>query len=60
MIIFDGFKFKSAVSKEGINILFFDINESSRVYDIIGSSVCEVNSLDINIGQILPSKNEED
>lgn len=51
---FDGIKYKSAVSKEGYNILFFDTIKESRVYDIIGSEVHIVNSIDIDYGKVLP------
>ena len=51
---FDGIKFKSSVSTDGINILFFDTNENTRVYDIIESRVYSVKSIDIDINQVLP------
>jgi arsenate reductase len=56
---YDGIKFKSAVSETGINILLFDVNESTRVYDITGSKVYMVKSLDVDISQVLPMTNEE-
>lgn len=52
---YDGIKFKSAVSNTGTNILLFDVNESSRVYDITGSKVYIVDSLDVNISQLIPA-----
>lgn len=51
---YDGIKYKSAVSNTGTNILFFDVNESSRAYDITGSKVYVVDSLDVNISQLIP------
>ena len=36
---YDGIKFKSSVSATGNNVLLFDVNEKSRVYDITGSKV---------------------
>lgn len=51
---FDGIKFKSAVSAHGYNILFFDTDEETRMYDITQSKVYRVNSLDIHISQVLP------
>ena len=54
---FDGIMYKSAVSEKGIDILLFDINEDSRLYDVTGSKVYAVNSLDIDINQVLPLEN---
>lgn len=51
---FDGIKFRSAVSTTGTNVLLFDVNEESRVYDVKGSKVYEVNALDIDVIQIIP------
>lgn len=51
---FDGIKFKSAVSAHGYNILFFDTDEETQMYDITQSKVYMVNSLDIHISQVLP------
>ncbi|MCI9477140.1 MAG: RES family NAD+ phosphorylase [Emergencia sp.] len=55
---YDGIKFKSAVSEAGTNILFFDVNESTRVYDITSSKVYVVNSLNVDISQAIPVANE--
>lgn len=51
---FDGIKYKSAVSAGGYNVLFFDTNAETRVYDVLDSKVYKVNSIDINISQALP------
>lgn len=51
---FDGILFKSAVSKKGTNVLLFDVNEKSRVYDVIGSKVYAVDAIDVDISQIMP------
>lgn len=51
---FDGIMFKSAVSKKGTNVLLFDVNEKSRVYDVIGSKVYAVDAIDVDISQIMP------
>lgn len=56
---YDGIKFKSAVSETGTNVLLFDVNEESRLYDITGSKIYTVNSLDIGISQVIPIENEE-
>lgn len=49
---FDGIKFKSAVSATGTNVLLFDVDAKTRVYDITGSKVYTVNTLDIDISQV--------
>ncbi len=54
---FDGIKYKSAVSNTGYNILFFDVNESTRVYDITGSKVYSVDSINIKSSQVVPMEN---
>lgn len=51
---YDGIRFKSAVSTTGTNVLFFDVDEKSRVYDITGSKVYVVNSLDVDVSQVIP------
>ena len=51
---YDGIKYKSAVAEQGVNILLFDVDESSRVYDIIGLKVYTVDSLDIGVSRMLP------
>lgn len=51
---FDGIKYKSSVSVDGYNILFFDTQEDTRLYDIIESKVFLVKSLNINIEQVYP------
>lgn len=56
---YDGIKFKSAVSSTGTNVLLFDVDEKSRVYDVIGSKVYVVNSIDIDISQIVPIEDDE-
>lgn len=56
---FDGIKFKSAVSATGTNVLLFDVNAKTRVYDITGSKVYTVNTLDIDISQVMPMENED-
>lgn len=56
---YDGIKFNSAVSETGINVLLFDVNEKTRVYDVIESKVYVVNSIDIAISQIIPIEKEE-
>lgn len=40
-------------------MLLFDVNEESRLYDITGSKIYTVNSLDIGISQVIPIENEE-
>lgn len=56
---YDGIMFKSAVSETGTNVLLFDINENSRVYDVIGSKVYTVDALTVDISQIIPIENEK-
>lgn len=56
---FDGIKFKSAVSATGTNVLLFDVDAKTRVYDITGSKVYTVNTLDIDISQVMPMENED-
>lgn len=51
---FDGIRYKSAVSPDGINLIIFDTNSENKAYKIIESSVYAVNSIDIEFGQILP------
>lgn len=51
---FDGIRYKSAVSETGINVVLFDVNEETRVYDVTGSKVYEVNRLDIDISRQIP------
>ena len=58
-LVFDGIKFKSAVSATGTNVLLFDVNAKTRVYDITGSKVYTVNTLDIDISQVMPMENED-
>lgn len=49
---YDGIIYNSSVAKGGTNILFFDTDEASRVYDIMGSKVYKVDDLNISISQI--------
>lgn len=56
---YDGIKFKSAVSETGTNVVLFDVNEKTRVYDVTGSKVYTVDSLHIDVSQVLPVENEE-
>ena len=56
---YDGIKFKSAVSATGTNVLLFDVDERTRVYDVIGSKVYVVNSLDVEFSQVMPIENAE-
>lgn len=51
---FDGIRFKSAVSEDGINIVLFNVDNSNRVYDIIESRVCCVEHMNIDICQVFP------
>ncbi len=51
---FDGIKYKSSVSVNGYNILFFDTDEKTRLYDIIGSNIYTVNLIDIDFCQEFP------
>lgn len=53
---YDGIKYKSAVSETGSNVLLFDVNEKTRVYDVIGSKIYIVNSLDVDISQVMPGE----
>lgn len=46
---FDGIKFKSAVSATGTNVLLFDVDAKTRVYDITGSKVYTVNTLSLKV-----------
>ena len=48
---FDGIKFKSAVSATGTNVLLFDVDAKTRVYDITGSKVYTVNTLYVASGE---------
>lgn len=51
---FDGIKYKSAVSIDGYNVLFFDTNVETRKYDVIDSKIYTLNSIDIDFSQVLP------
>lgn len=51
---FDGIRYKSAVSPEGINVIIFDTNSVNKPYKITESSIFEVENIDIKFEQILP------
>lgn len=56
---FEGIRYKSAVSPDGINLIIFDTNSEDRAYKIVESSVYAVNNIDIKFGQILPVEFED-
>lgn len=56
---FDGIRYKSAVSPNGINLIIFDTNSENKAYKIVESSVYAVNNIDIEFGQILPVEFED-
>lgn len=47
------------LSATGTNVLLFDVDAKTRVYDITGSKVYTVNTLDIDISQVMPMENED-
>lgn len=51
---FGGIRYKSAVDEDGYNILLFDTSEETRAYDIVGSEIYSVDSLDVKYSQVLP------
>lgn len=51
---FDGIRYKSAVSPEGINVIIFDTNKDDKAYKIIESRVYGVKDMDIKFEQVLP------
>lgn len=51
---FDGIRYKSAVSPEGINVIIFDTNKNDKAYKIVESRVYSVKDMDIKFEQILP------
>ena len=51
---FDGIRYKSAVSLEGINVIIFDTNKDDKAYKIIESRVYGVKDMDIKFEQVFP------
>ncbi len=51
---FDGIRYKSAVSPDGINVILFDTNKDDKAYKIVESRVYVVKDMDIKFEQILP------
>lgn len=51
---FDGIRYKSAVSPNGINVILFDTNKANRAYRIVESRVYSVKDMDIQFEQIIP------
>ncbi len=51
---FDGIRYKSAVSPDGINMIIFDTNGKNKAYKIIESRVYGVTDMDIKFEQMLP------
>lgn len=51
---FDGIRYKSAVSLEGINVIIFDTDKANRAYKIVESRVYNVKNLDIQFEQFVP------
>lgn len=56
---FDGIRYKSAVSPDGINLIIFDTNSEDKGYKICESSVYGVNNIDVEFEQMLPVKVED-
>lgn len=51
---FDGIRYKSAVSPDGVNLIIFDTNSRDRAYEIVESCVYTVDNIDIKFEQIIP------
>lgn len=51
---FDGIRYKSAVSPEGINVIVFGTDKDDRAYKIVESRVYSVKSMDIQYEQMIP------
>lgn len=51
---FDGIRYKSAVSPEGINVIVFDTDRNDRAYKIVESRVYSVKNMDIQYEQMIP------
>lgn len=51
---FDGIKYKSALSPEGINVIIFNTDSADRAYEIVESRVFGVEDIDIKFEQIIP------
>ena len=51
---FDGIRYKSAVSPNGINVILFNTDRADRAYKIIESRVYNVKDMDIRFEQIIP------
>lgn len=51
---FDGIRYKSAVSPDGINVIIFNTNKVDKPYKIAESRVYSVKDMDIKFEQILP------
>ena len=50
---FDGIKYKSAVSPDGINLIIFDTRKKTKPYKIVESRVFGVKNMDIEFTQML-------
>lgn len=57
---FDGIRFKSSVSEEGINVVLFNTEDGNRVYDIMESRVYCVDHMDVSFFQVLPMELNDD
>ena len=51
---FDGIRYKSAVSSEGVNLIIFNTDKEDRAYKIIESRVYNVKNMDIEYEQEFP------
>lgn len=56
---FDGIRYNSAVSPDGINVIIFDTNSEDKAYKIVESRVYTVNNINIEFGQVLPVEFED-
>ena len=56
---FDGIKYKSAVSPDGINLIIFDTNSEDKPYKIVESRVYAVSNINVEFEQILPALFED-
>lgn len=57
---FDGIRFKSSVSDNGINVILFDTNEREKLYEIMESRIKFVSYMDLQMEQVLPMGNMDD
>lgn len=57
---FDGIRYKSAVSPDGINIIIFNTDSDEKPYKIVESRVYAVNNIDIEYKQLLPFESKQE